>query len=132
MCRSFFSTAFQRSSSNNKIDEFIQKLDFDVRRVGRVSKREIEQILNEINISSELSQILFKMVQINNHNFVAETATPSQSLMILRCCGNLVPDELPENRTKLVQQIWETINSIGIVPILNLLLITFKLSITKI
>lgn len=73
------------------------------------------------------------MVKIINHiNFVAETATPSQSLMVLRCCGNLVPDELPENRTKLVQQIWETINRIGIIPLHNLLFLTFKLSITKI
>lgn len=34
--------------------------------------------------------------------------------MVLRCCGNLVPDELPENRTLLVQKIWQTINDIGI------------------
>lgn len=58
LCRSFFSTAFQSSSSTKKIDEFIQKLDIDVRRMGRVSKREIEQILNEINISSEYFHIL--------------------------------------------------------------------------
>lgn len=33
--------------------------------------------------------------------------------MLLRCCGNLIPDELPENRTKLVNKIWKAINSIG-------------------
>jgi len=45
--------------------------------------------------------------------FFIETATPSQSLMVLRCCGSLVPDELPENRTILVQKIWQAINEIG-------------------
>jgi len=45
---------------------------------------------------------------------ILEAATPSQSLMVLRCCGNLVPDELPENRTILVQKIWQAINKIGI------------------
>jgi len=45
--------------------------------------------------------------------FFVEIATPSQSLMVLRCCGNLVPDELPENRTILVQQIWQALNQIG-------------------
>ncbi|CAH1737969.1 unnamed protein product [Aphis gossypii] len=92
--RSFFSSAIRLSSSANKIDDYIKKLDFDLRRVGRISKREIEEILNEIVIT--------------------KTATPSQSLMVLRCCGSLVPDELPENRTILVQKIWQAINEIGV------------------
>lgn len=57
---------------------------------------------------------------INNVRAVAEIATPTQSLMVLRCCGNLVPDELPENRTKLAQKIWQTINEIGIYKIIVL------------
>lgn len=32
--------------------------------------------------------------------------------MVLRCCGSLVPDEFLENRTILVQQIWQAINEI--------------------
>jgi len=51
---------------------------------------------------------------INFTYAIAETATPSQSLMVLRCCGNLVPDELPENRTILAKKIWDTLNYIGI------------------
>ncbi|KAL4132666.1 hypothetical protein QTP88_009784 [Uroleucon formosanum] len=92
--RSFFSSTIHQSSSANKIDEYIKKLDFNLRRMGRISKKEIEEILNEINIS--------------------KIATPSQSLMVLRCCGNLVPDELPENRTILVKKIWQSINEIGV------------------
>lgn len=49
-----------------------------------------------------------------------ETATPSQSLMILRCCGSLVPDELPEKRTILVKKIWDTLNYIGMILIIDL------------
>lgn len=51
--RSFFSSTIHQSSSANKIDEYIKKLDFNLRRMGRISKKEIEEILNEINISSE-------------------------------------------------------------------------------
>lgn len=48
------------------------------------------------------------------HNFfLLESATPSQSLLIIRCCGSLLPDELPENRTKLVQKIWTTLNNLS-------------------
>lgn len=101
---------------SNKIDEHIKKLDFDLRRVGRISKKEIEQVLNEINVSSEFylefltTRLVFHIIFFI---FFVETATPSQSLMVLRCCGNLVPDELPENRTILVQKIWQAINQIG-------------------
>lgn len=51
--RSFFSSTIHQSSSAIKIDEYIKKLDFDLRRMGRITKKEIEEILNEINISSE-------------------------------------------------------------------------------
>jgi len=81
--RSFFSSAIYNSAAN-KIDDCINKLDSDLRRYGRITKREIEGVLKEITRS--------------------RTATPTQSLMILRCCGNLVPDELPENRTALAQK----------------------------
>lgn len=59
---------------------------------------------------------------------VIETATPSQSLMILRCCGNLVPNELPENRTILAKEIWKTLNYIGTILIILLL----QLNVTQI
>lgn len=59
---------------------------------------------------------------------VIETATPSQSLMILRCCGNLVPNELPENRTILAKEIWKTLNYIGTVLIISL----FQLNLTQV
>ncbi|VVC25742.1 Pentatricopeptide repeat,Tetratricopeptide-like helical domain [Cinara cedri] len=93
--RSFFtSTIYNKETSLNTIDSHIKQLDSDLRRAGRISKREIEEILKEIKTS--------------------KTATPSQSLMVLRCCGSLVPDELPENRTILAKELWNTINRIGV------------------
>uniref|UniRef100_A0A1B6C3W0 Pentacotripeptide-repeat region of PRORP domain-containing protein n=2 Tax=Clastoptera arizonana TaxID=38151 RepID=A0A1B6C3W0_9HEMI len=41
-------------------------------------------------------------------------ATSSQSLMIIRCCGNLVPEEAPEVRTQLVNQVWNTLEKLGV------------------
>lgn len=43
----------------------------------------------------------------------SEQATSTQSLMIIRCCGSLVPEESPEVRTKLVNEIWSTFEKIG-------------------
>lgn len=34
--------------------------------------------------------------------------------MVIRCCGNLVPEELPEVRTSLVQEIWKTLNNLKV------------------
>ena len=42
-----------------------------------------------------------------------ETATPTQSLLLIRCCGNSIPEELPEARTDLVHSIWATLENLG-------------------
>lgn len=69
-------------------------MDLDVKRVGRISRRDIEDVLEEIKSN--------------------RSATSSQSLLVIRCCGNLVPEELPEVRTALVQEIWKTLNNLNI------------------
>ncbi|XP_017094537.2 leucine-rich PPR motif-containing protein, mitochondrial [Drosophila bipectinata] len=76
------------------LDKQIRRLDQDVRRVGRISRRDLEEVLDEIRTH--------------------RTATSSQSLMVIRCCGNLVPEELPEVRTALVQEIWKTLNALNV------------------
>ncbi|XP_022232197.2 LOW QUALITY PROTEIN: leucine-rich PPR motif-containing protein, mitochondrial [Drosophila obscura] len=76
------------------LDKQIRRLDHDVRRIGRISRRDLEEILDEIRTH--------------------RTATSSQSLMVIRCCGNLVPEELPEVRTALVQEIWKTLNALNV------------------
>ncbi|XP_070852405.1 leucine-rich PPR motif-containing protein, mitochondrial [Drosophila suzukii] len=76
------------------LDKQIRRLDQDVRRIGRISRRDLEEILDEIRTH--------------------RTATSSQSLLVIRCCGNLVPEELPEVRTALVQEIWKTLNALNV------------------
>ncbi|XP_046663797.1 leucine-rich PPR motif-containing protein, mitochondrial isoform X1 [Homalodisca vitripennis] len=89
---SFSSTpSFSRGSS---LDHTIRRLDEDARRTGRISMKEVEEALNEIRHLKK--------------------ATTSQSLMVIRCCGNLVPEEAPEHRTKLVDEIWNTLEKLGV------------------
>ncbi|EDV54784.1 leucine-rich PPR motif-containing protein, mitochondrial [Drosophila erecta] len=76
------------------LDKQIRRLDQDVRRIGRISRRDLEEVLDEIRTH--------------------RTATSSQSLLVIRCCGNLVPEELPEVRTALVQEIWKTLNALNV------------------
>ncbi|XP_030383904.1 leucine-rich PPR motif-containing protein, mitochondrial [Scaptodrosophila lebanonensis] len=76
------------------LDRQIKRLDHDVRRIGRISRRDLEEVLDEIRTH--------------------RTATSSQSLLVIRCCGNLVPEELPEVRTALVQDIWKTLNALNV------------------
>lgn len=87
--RSLATEASQRSQHDQNLERSIRRLDQDVRRSGRISRRDIEDILEEIRHT--------------------RSATSSQSLLVIRCCGNLVPEELPETRTKLVQEIWNTL-----------------------
>uniref|UniRef100_A0A1B6MDN1 Pentacotripeptide-repeat region of PRORP domain-containing protein n=1 Tax=Graphocephala atropunctata TaxID=36148 RepID=A0A1B6MDN1_9HEMI len=92
-----FSSSFSTSSSSfqgSSLDHTLRRLDEDARRIGRISMKEIEEALKEIRH--------FKK------------ATASQSLMVIRCCGNLVPEEAPEHRTKLVEEIWNTLEKLGV------------------
>lgn len=80
--------------SNDNLERTLRRLDNDVKRIGRISRRDIEDMLEEIRTN--------------------RSATSSQSLMVIRCCGNLVPEELPETRTALVQEIWKTLTRLNI------------------
>ncbi|XP_017471472.1 PREDICTED: leucine-rich PPR motif-containing protein, mitochondrial isoform X2 [Rhagoletis zephyria] len=87
-----FANASPKSDLN--LDKQLRRLDQDVRRVGRISRRDIDEVLEEIR-----SQ---------------RSATSSQSLLVIRCCGNLVPEEMPEVRTALVQEIWKTLTTLNV------------------
>ena len=76
------------------LEKQLRRLDQDVRRIGRISRRDIEEVLEEIRLQ--------------------RSATSSQSLLVIRCCGNLVPEEMPEVRTALVQEIWKTLNALNV------------------
>ncbi|XP_071514137.1 leucine-rich PPR motif-containing protein, mitochondrial isoform X2 [Panulirus ornatus] len=76
------------------IDKALYRIDTDIRRTGRIYKKDIEEIFGEIK--------------------ALKHASSTQSLLLLRCCGSLVPEELPEVRNKLVQEIWDTLHELRI------------------
>lgn len=86
----FVSRSFAISAAipSQSLENSLRRLDQDVRRSGRISRRDLEEILEEIRST--------------------KSATSSQSLLVIRCCGNLVPEEMPAVRTKMVQEIWKT------------------------
>lgn len=71
------------------LDKVLYRIDGEIRRTGRISKRDIEDIFGELKD--------------------LKYASSTQSLLLIRCCGSLVPEELPEVRNKLVQEIWDTL-----------------------
>ncbi|KAH8271898.1 hypothetical protein KR044_009914 [Drosophila immigrans] len=97
MCGQFqngFASNAAATKAEVSLDRQIKRLDQDARRMGRISRRDLEEVLDEIRTQ--------------------RTATSSQSLLVIRCCGNLVPEELPEVRTALVQEIWKTLNALNV------------------
>ncbi|PSN31581.1 hypothetical protein C0J52_21546 [Blattella germanica] len=93
------STAISSHSSNGNLDRNLRRLDQYARRVGRISKNDVDDILQELRHS--------------------KSATSTQSLLIIRCCGNLIPEESPAMRTQLAEEIWRTLDKIehkGIEP----------------
>ena len=77
------------------LEASLRRIDQDVQRVGRVSRRDVEDLLDELRHST--------------------STTSSQSLLMIRCCGGLVLDEHPEVKTKLVQEIWNTLQCLQVI-----------------
>ncbi|CAG9859713.1 unnamed protein product [Phyllotreta striolata] len=97
LCGLISSSNFATQTStlhDQSLESSLRRIDQDVRKSGRISRRDIEDVLEEIRL--------------------ARSATSSQSLLVIRCCGNLVPEELPETRTKLVQEIWNTLIKLNV------------------
>ncbi|RVE48682.1 hypothetical protein evm_006648 [Chilo suppressalis] len=84
----------KKEIGKEQLEPLLQRLDSEVRRYGRISKRDIDEVFDEIRSKHDI--------------------TSSQSLLVIRCCGELVPEELPEQRTLLVQNIWNVLNERGI------------------
>ncbi|XP_050728830.1 leucine-rich PPR motif-containing protein, mitochondrial-like [Eriocheir sinensis] len=87
-------SASSSPSPSQGIDRALYRIDTDIRRTGRIFLRDVEDIFNEIK--------------------TLKHASSTQSLLLLRCCGSLVPEEQPEVRNKLVQDIWDTLQDLGV------------------
>ncbi|XP_049868249.1 leucine-rich PPR motif-containing protein, mitochondrial [Pectinophora gossypiella] len=85
---------YATSKKKESLEPLLQKLDAEVRRFGRITKRDIDEVFDEIKAKNDI--------------------TSSQSLLVIRCCGELVPEELPEQRTLLVQKIWNVLTERGV------------------
>ncbi|XP_038214658.1 leucine-rich PPR motif-containing protein, mitochondrial [Zerene cesonia] len=85
---------YATSKKTESLEPLLQRLDSEVKRYGRISKKDIDEVFDEIRAKNDI--------------------TSSQSLLVIRCCGELVPEELPEQRTLLVQKIWNVLTERGI------------------
>ncbi|KAL5281307.1 LRPPRC family protein [Megaselia abdita] len=90
----FSSVAPLSSLSSFDLDGQIKKIDQNVRKTGRISIKDLEEILEEIRSQKHV--------------------TSSQSLLLLRCCGSLVPEESSEVRTHFAKEIWDTLNALDV------------------
>ncbi|XP_069549086.1 leucine-rich PPR motif-containing protein, mitochondrial [Brachyistius frenatus] len=82
-----------RSKQMQQFDWALTKLDFSVRRTGRVTKTLLLRIFHD----------------------VSRTGYPSgnQALLLLRSCGALLPELPLEERTQLAHRVWEKLQELG-------------------
>ncbi|XP_072939179.1 leucine-rich PPR motif-containing protein, mitochondrial [Epargyreus clarus] len=85
---------YATSKKKENLEPLLQRLNLEVKRYGRITKRDIDEVFDEIRGKNDI--------------------TSSQSLLVIRCCGQLVPEELPEQRTLLVQKIWNILSERGV------------------
>lgn len=75
--------------AGQKLDRVLYRIDSEIRRTGRISRKEVEDVIGELKYT--------------------KFASGTQSLLVLRCLGSLLTEELPEVRNKLVQEVWDTL-----------------------
>lgn len=78
---------------NNELDAIIYNLDMDARRLGRLTREDVENLLLKIK---ELEKV-----------------TSAQGLLIIRCCGALMPEEFRHVRVQLANRIWDTLRELN-------------------
>lgn len=66
----YFNSVLMRDYATKKaesLEPLLQKLDSEVRRYGRITKKDIDEVFDEIRSRNDI--------------------TSSQSLLVIRCCG---------------------------------------------
>lgn len=76
------------------VDTQLQLLDNDVRRRGRVNVKDVTKVFNSVKAQ--------------------KSATSNQALLLIRCCGTLMAEASPRQRTQLISEIWDTLVKQGV------------------
>lgn len=105
-----------RTSHNGTKDKFNDKRRFTKNEVVYSNSRHIKRALLFLNSSVQKSNRIHKsdleriLLDIKKEGL----SEAQHGLLLLQCCGNLLPDELPATRTDLAHKIWDTLQELGI------------------
>lgn len=95
------------SNPSVKAEELLEKmiagLSSDIYQKNRVYKNDFMRLI----------------AKVEDMNF----STKRQGLLLIRCCGDLLPDESPASRMVLVEQVWKTLKWVQLVTFLSLIII---------
>ncbi|XP_064484083.1 leucine-rich PPR motif-containing protein, mitochondrial-like [Ornithodoros turicata] len=75
------------------MDRSLYRIDTEVRRSGRISRKDVDELLSEVE---QLGAV-----------------TPSQGLLLIRSCGSFLREESAAERNKLADTVWEVLQKFG-------------------
>ena len=90
------------------MDRKLHKLDMDVRRTGRTGLYDLENVLSNVEKGMKCTANQVKM----STTVVSIQKYFIQALLILRCCGSVLVDLSPEDRTKLLSETLATFRQV--------------------
>ncbi|XP_046740145.1 leucine-rich PPR motif-containing protein, mitochondrial [Diprion similis] len=85
--------AVRQVEGDFSLDSSLQDAESDVEKYGRISERKFHRMFKTFQSSTSI--------------------TSTQALMVLRFCGQLVDNELPEIKSEIANQIWERLKNSG-------------------
>ncbi|KAH7940440.1 hypothetical protein HPB49_000214 [Dermacentor silvarum] len=77
----------------HQLDRALQRIDNEVRRTGRVTRRDLDDVLAQASVLGRLSG--------------------PQGLLLVRMCGAFLREEPPSARQELARAVWENLQSLG-------------------
>lgn len=75
------------------LDRSLYRVDSEVRRSGRISRRDVDELLSEVQ---EIGAV-----------------TASQGLLLIRSCGSFLREAPPSERSKLAETVWGVLQQLG-------------------
>ena len=82
-----------KSKQEERLDKMLYSLDLNIRKRGRILISEFDKVLSRVS--------------------VLQCCSPSQAVLMLKCCGEVLVDEDKQSRTRLLEKTLRLVKNIN-------------------
>lgn len=109
------SPRYRKFSSIEPLQKHYAKYNLNANTYRLTTLKEVEKALEEIEKSRKFQRMLQRKIDdsLSETYPFAGSASATESLMVIRSCGEAIPEEPPEKRIQLMHKIWDAFEELG-------------------